>query len=77
MPAALALIVVAALKLVKDVFRPSSKSVMAGAAFAFALFLHHNPALLLLAGGVIGALVLKDIEAKKERGEKQEKGAGT
>jgi chromate transporter len=77
MPAALALIVAAALKLGKDVFRPSRELVMAGAAFAFTLFLHLNPALLLVAGGVLGALVLKDSEAKKEKDEKQEKGAGT
>jgi chromate transporter len=74
MPAALALI--AALKLGKDVFRPSRELVMAGAAFACALFLYLNPALLLLAGGVIGALVLKDIEEHKERHEKEEKGTG-
>jgi chromate transporter len=77
MPAALALIVVAALKLGKDVFRPSRELVIAGVAFALALFLHLNPALLLLAGGVLGAFVLKDVDEQKERNKKEEKGAGT
>ena len=73
MPGALALIVVAALKLGKDVFRPSRELVIAVVAFALALFFRFNPALLLLAGGVLGALVLKDVEGKKEK--KTETGA--
>jgi chromate transporter len=76
MPAALALIVVAALKLGKEVFRPSRELVIAGVAFALALFLHLNPALLLLAGGVLGAFVLKDVDEGKERDKKEEKGVG-
>jgi chromate transporter len=75
MPAALALIVVAALKLGKDVFRPSLELVIAGVAFACALFLQLNPALLLLAGGIIGALVLRDAGEKTEKNkEAEEKG---
>jgi chromate transporter len=77
MPAALGLIVVAALKLGKDVFRPSRELVIAGVAFALALFLRLNPALLLLAGGVIGALILKDVDETKEKDKNEEKGAGT
>jgi chromate transporter len=78
MPAALGLIVVAALKLGKDVFRPSLELVIAGAAFVFALFLRLNPALVLLAGGVLGALVLKDVGEQKERDKQdREKEAGT
>jgi len=72
MPAALALIVVAALKLGKDIFRPSLELVIAGAAFAFALFLQLNPALLLLAGGIIGALVLRDAGEKTEENKETE-----
>src|SRR4030081_1493008 len=64
MPAALALIVVAALKLGKDVFRPSRELVIAGAAFALALFLRLTPALILLVGGALGAFVLQKAEAK-------------
>ncbi|MDX6577597.1 MAG: chromate transporter [Blastocatellia bacterium] len=59
MPAALALIVVAALKLGKDAFRPSREFLIAGAAFALALFLRFNPALILLAGGALGAFVFQ------------------
>lgn len=69
MPAALALIVVAALKLGKNVFRPSRELILAGVAFALALFLRLNPALILLAGGVIGAFVLQRVE--RESGAKQ------
>jgi chromate transporter len=66
MPAALALIVVAALKLGKDVFRPSRELIVAGVAFILALFLRLNPALILLAGGVIGAFILQKVEEKNE-----------
>ena len=59
MPAALALIVVAALKLGKDVFHPSRELLIACAAFALALFLRLNPALILLVGGALGAFVLQ------------------
>ena len=76
-PAALALIVVAALKLGQDVFRPSRELLIAGVAFALAFFLRLNPALLLLAGGVLGALVLKDVDDGKERDKRAEKGVGT
>ena len=72
MPAALALIVVAALKLGKDVFRPSLELIIAGVAFAFALFLKLNPALLLLAGGIIGALVFRDAGEKTEENKETE-----
>jgi len=61
MPAALALIAVAALKLGKDVFRPSRELIVAGVAFALALFLRLNPALILLAGGVLGAFALQKV----------------
>jgi chromate transporter len=77
MPAALALIVVAALKLGKDVFRPSRELVIAGGAFALALFLRLNPALLLLAGGAVGALALRGAEEKKRmEGQQEENGKG-
>lgn len=66
MPAAIALIVVAALKLGKDVFRPSRELIIAGVAFALALFLKLNPALILLAGGVLGAFALRKVEPDDE-----------
>jgi chromate transporter len=64
LPAALALIVVAALKLGKDVFRPSRELLIACAAFALALLLRLNPALILLVGGALGAFVLQKVEEK-------------
>ncbi|HAF13378.1 MAG TPA: hypothetical protein DHU55_01760 [Blastocatellia bacterium] len=70
MPAALALIVVAALKLGKDVFRPSRELILAGVAFALALFLRLNPALILLAGGVLGAFALQKAEEENDTEEK-------
>jgi chromate transporter len=73
MPAALALIVVAALKLGKDILRPSRELVVAAAAFALALFIRLNPALILLAGGVLGAFALSNVEEKNE-GEEKESG---
>jgi chromate transporter len=60
MPAALALIVVAALRLGKDVFRPSRELVLACAGFALALFAGMNAAVLLLAGGLIGVFIFRD-----------------
>jgi chromate transporter len=70
MPAALALIVVAALKLGKDVFRPSREFIVAGLAFALALFLGLSPALILLAGGILGAFALREIENEDDTKEK-------
>ena len=71
MPAALALIIVAALKLGKDVFRPSRELVIACSAFALALFLRLNPALILLVGGALGAFVLQKVEEESDAREKE------
>ena len=65
-PFQMALIVVAALKLGKDVFRPSRELIFAVIAFALALFLRLNPALILLAGGALGALVLQKAEEQND-----------
>jgi chromate transporter len=65
LPAALALIVVAALKLGKDIFRPSRELIIASVAFALALVLRVNPAIILLAGGAIGAFILQGNEEEK------------
>jgi chromate transporter len=73
MPAALALIVVAALKLGKDVFRPSRELVFASVAFALALFLRLNPALILMAGGILGAFALRKMEVDDSKKKGQEK----
>ncbi len=57
LPAALAFIVVAAIRLGKDVFRPSLDFVLAAAAFGGAFFFNFNPAILLVLGGVTGIFI--------------------
>ena len=66
LPAALAFILAAALKLGKDIFRPSLELLLAAATFAAALFLHLNPSILLLAGGVIGIFILSPKEGTEK-----------
>ena len=56
LPGALAMILAAALKLGNDVFRRSMELILAAAAFAAVFFLGLNPALVLLAGGLLGIL---------------------
>lgn len=56
LPGALALIVIAALRLGKHVFRPSVDFLLAAGAFVGALVLDLNPALLLVLGGIAGAV---------------------
>jgi len=62
LPAALAFIVVAGLRLGREVFRPSRELVLAAAAFAGAAVLHLSPVLLLLAGGVAGTVLFRPEE---------------
>lgn len=57
LPAALALILAAAIKLGKDVFSPSLEFVLAAAAFSAVFFFKANPAVVLLAGGLLGILI--------------------
>jgi chromate transporter len=57
LPAALAFIVVAALRLGREVFRPSRELLLASGAFLGAAVLHLNPVVLLLAGGAAGMLL--------------------
>jgi chromate transporter len=59
LPAALAFIVVAGVRLGRDVFRPSPELLLAAAAFAGAAVLHLSPVLLLLAGGVAGIVLFR------------------
>lgn len=54
LPAALALILAAAIRLGKDVFRPSAEFLLAAAAFAAVFLFDLNPALVLIAGGLLG-----------------------
>lgn len=60
MPAAVALLAGAVLSLGREVARPSLELAIAVAAFASVLALRLDPSLLLVAGGVIGALRLRD-----------------
>ena len=62
LPAALAFIVVAGLRLGREVFRPSPELLLAAAAFAGAAVLHLSPVLLLLAGGVAGTVLFRPKE---------------
>ena len=62
LPAALAFIVVAGVRLGREVFRPSRELLLAAAAFAGAAVLHLSPALLLLAGGVAGTVLFRPKE---------------
>ncbi|HEX2914340.1 MAG TPA: chromate transporter [Chloroflexia bacterium] len=66
LPAALALIVAAALKLGKDVFKPSLDFVLAALAFIGAYVFNLNTAVLLLAGGIIGIFLFRSNDSKKE-----------
>jgi chromate transporter len=62
LPAALAFIVVAGVRLGRDVFRPSWELLLAAAAFAGSAVLHLSPVLLLLAGGVAGTVLFRPKE---------------
>ncbi len=59
LPAAVALIVAAALNLGKHVFRPSVDLVLAVSAFVGAFVLGINPSILLVLGGLVGVLVFR------------------
>lgn len=64
LPAALAFIAVAALRMGREVARPGAAPLLAAAAFAGAAFAGGSPALLLLAGGAAGAFLLRGEEAR-------------
>lgn len=64
LPAALALIVVAAFRLGRGILRPSVELLLALGAFIGSFFFRINPALLLIGGGIIGAVAM--IFAKEE-----------
>jgi len=57
LPAALAMILAAALKLGQDVFRPSLEFLLAAGAFTAVFFFDLNPALILIGGGLLGILM--------------------
>jgi chromate transporter len=59
LPAALALILVSAVRIGRELPFPSLEIVLAVAAFIAALFFHINPVILLFAGGGLGAVFLR------------------
>ena len=59
LPAALGLILAAAFKLGKDVFRPSLEFLLAATAFVAVFFFDLSPALVLVAGGLLGILFFR------------------
>jgi chromate transport protein ChrA len=67
MPAALALVVVSAFRLGQEFFTPSLELLLAIGAGAGVLLLGLNPSLMLLAGGLIGAIALRDAATEDER----------
>jgi chromate transporter len=66
LPAALALILAAAIRLGREVFRPSVELLLALAAFAAVAFLGVSPAVALLAGGLLGLLLFRAAPAPSE-----------
>jgi chromate transporter len=62
LPAATAFILLAAVKLGEDVFRPSLDLVLAAAAFAGVLVFGLHPVLILLGGGLLGAIAFRGEE---------------
>jgi chromate transporter len=65
MPAALAFIVAAALRLGRDISLPSVEALLATAAFVGALVFDLSPALLLFGGGIAGMIVLAFTEREQ------------
>lgn len=57
LPAALVLILLAAARMARDIRVPSPELWLAAAAFVGLLVFHINPALLLVAGGAVGAVI--------------------
>jgi chromate transporter len=67
MPAALALVVVSAFRLGREFFTPSLEPALILGAGAGVLLLGLNPSLVLLAGGLIGALALRQPAVEDQR----------
>lgn len=69
MPAALAIVIVSAFRLGREFFTPSLELVLVVAGGASVLLFGLNPSLVLLAGGAIGAIALRNRDERSERGE--------
>jgi chromate transporter len=59
MPAALAVVVVSSFRLGEEFFKPSVELLLAVVAFLAVLLLGWNPSLLLILGGVVGAVAIR------------------
>jgi chromate transporter len=59
MPAALAVVIVSSFRIGEEFFKPSVELVLAVLAFAGVLFAGFNPSLLLILGGVVGAVAIR------------------
>jgi chromate transporter len=70
LPAALAFIVAAAIRLGKDVFKPSLELVLASLAFVAAFVFGLNTALILLGGGLVGTFLFSKETGKNEEAKK-------
>lgn len=68
LPAALAFIVASAIRLGKGAFRPSFEALLAAAAFVGVFGLGLNPTLVLLVGGIGGAVALTGVERARGAG---------
>ena len=66
MPAALAIVIVSAFKLGREFFTPSLEPVLVIAGGASVLLFGLNPSLVLLAGGAIGAIALRNRDERTE-----------
>jgi chromate transporter len=69
LPAAIAIIVRAALRLGQDIFRPSRELAVAAAAFALTLLTGFSPVVLLLAGGLLGTFLFKGSPRAEDPGD--------
>jgi chromate transport protein ChrA len=67
LPAALALVVVSAFRLGREFFTPSLEPVLILGAAAGVLLLGLNPSLMLLVGGLVGALALRQPTGEDQR----------
>lgn len=65
MPAALAVIIVAALRLGQEFFHPSVELLLALGAFLGVILFGISPSLLLVAGGIVGAVTIRDRQREK------------
>jgi chromate transporter len=72
MPAALAIVIVSTWRLAQEFFNLSVEPLLAAAASIGILVFHVNAPLLLIAGGLVGALTIRERHAREARSEQSE-----